>query len=108
MYLHPAPTGYDISFFFYIQEDDFVQLATMHYYAQFGSENSIENARKVVEDCIPITLIETKSQTKWIQMINAAHLQVMHCTWMLPCLVVRMSLPRMTFVILCIMPNTFL
>ena len=48
----------------------------MHYYAQFGSENSIRNARTVVEDCIPITLIETKSQTKWIQMINAAHLQV--------------------------------
>ncbi|XP_062337712.1 unconventional myosin-VIIb [Osmerus eperlanus] len=57
------------------KEDDFVQLAAMHYYAQFGSENSIENARTVVEDCIPITLIETKSQTKWIQMINAAHLQ---------------------------------
>lgn len=48
----------------------------MHYYIQFGSENSKDNMRKVVEECIPIRLIENKSMSKWVQLISTAHLQV--------------------------------
>lgn len=62
--------------FFVIQEDDFVQLAAMYYYVTFGSAISGENAKKVVEECITTELIETKSQGKLIQLVNAAHTQV--------------------------------
>ncbi|CAB1325889.1 unnamed protein product [Coregonus sp. 'balchen'] len=57
------------------KEDDFVQLAAMYYYVTFGSASSGENAKKVVEDCITTELIETKSQGKWIQLVNTAHTQ---------------------------------
>uniref|UniRef100_A0A8C8FL69 Myosin VIIBb n=1 Tax=Oncorhynchus tshawytscha TaxID=74940 RepID=A0A8C8FL69_ONCTS len=58
------------------KEDDFVQLAAMYYYVTFGSAISGENAKKVVEECITTELIETKSQGKLIQLVNAAHTQV--------------------------------
>uniref|UniRef100_A0A674CJZ3 Unconventional myosin-VIIa-like n=1 Tax=Salmo trutta TaxID=8032 RepID=A0A674CJZ3_SALTR len=57
------------------KEDDFVQLAAMYYYVTFGSTNSVENAKKVVGECITTELIETKSQGKWIQLVTAAHTQ---------------------------------
>ncbi|KAL0966745.1 hypothetical protein UPYG_G00299630 [Umbra pygmaea] len=57
------------------KEDDFVQLATMHYFVTFGSANSVDNAKKVVVECIPTERIETKSMGKWIQMLNTAHTQ---------------------------------
>uniref|UniRef100_A0A674CKG4 Unconventional myosin-VIIa-like n=1 Tax=Salmo trutta TaxID=8032 RepID=A0A674CKG4_SALTR len=59
------------------KEDDFVQLAAMYYYVTFGSTNSVENAKKVVGECITTELIETKSQGKWIQLVTAAHTQVL-------------------------------
>uniref|UniRef100_A0A6Q2Y884 Myosin VIIBb n=1 Tax=Esox lucius TaxID=8010 RepID=A0A6Q2Y884_ESOLU len=58
------------------KEDDFVQLAAMHYFVTFGSTNSVENAKKVVEECITTELIETKSLGKWIEMVTTAHTQV--------------------------------
>uniref|UniRef100_A0A4W5PKL4 Myosin VIIB n=1 Tax=Hucho hucho TaxID=62062 RepID=A0A4W5PKL4_9TELE len=58
------------------KEDDLVQLAAMYYYVTFGSAISGENAKKVVEECITTELIETKSQGKLIQLVNAAHTQV--------------------------------
>ncbi|KAI3375240.1 hypothetical protein L3Q82_021746, partial [Scortum barcoo] len=57
------------------KEDDYVQLAAQHYYIQFGSAHSKDNVQKVVEDCITTTLIESKSFTKWVQLISTAHLQ---------------------------------
>ncbi|XP_010900118.4 unconventional myosin-VIIb [Esox lucius] len=57
------------------KEDDFVQLAAMHYFVTFGSTNSVENAKKVVEECITTELIETKSLGKWIEMVTTAHTQ---------------------------------
>ncbi|KAG9343473.1 hypothetical protein JZ751_013639, partial [Albula glossodonta] len=57
------------------KEDDFVQLAAKHFYVQFGANNTLENAKKVVEDCINITLIETKSEARWVQLIKTAHSQ---------------------------------
>uniref|UniRef100_A0A8C7UL55 Myosin VIIBb n=1 Tax=Oncorhynchus mykiss TaxID=8022 RepID=A0A8C7UL55_ONCMY len=59
------------------KEDDFVQLAAMYYYVTFGSTNSVESAKKVVGECITTELIETKSQGKWIQLVTAAHTQVL-------------------------------
>jgi hypothetical protein len=67
-------------FVFVIQEDDFVQLAAMYYYVTFGSTNSVESAKKVVGECITTELIETKSQGKWIQLVTAAHTQVLLLT----------------------------
>lgn len=58
------------------QEDEYVHLAAKHYYIQFGSAYNKENGQKVVEECIATTLIESKSMTKWIQLISTAHLQV--------------------------------
>lgn len=60
------------------KEDDYVQLAVQHYYIQFGSEYNAENARKVVTDCITMTLIENKSMNKWIQLITAGHSQALN------------------------------
>uniref|UniRef100_A0A3Q2XB37 Unconventional myosin-VIIa-like n=1 Tax=Hippocampus comes TaxID=109280 RepID=A0A3Q2XB37_HIPCM len=58
------------------KEDEYIQLATKHYYIQFGSTYSKENVQRVVEDCIAIPLIENKSMAKWIQLISSAYLQV--------------------------------
>uniref|UniRef100_A0A8C7HRK9 Unconventional myosin-VIIb n=1 Tax=Oncorhynchus kisutch TaxID=8019 RepID=A0A8C7HRK9_ONCKI len=60
---------------YHSEKDDFVQLAAMYYYVTFGSAISGENAKKVVEECITTELIETKSQGKLIQLVNAAHTQ---------------------------------
>uniref|UniRef100_A0A3B4WNT7 Unconventional myosin-VIIa-like n=1 Tax=Seriola lalandi dorsalis TaxID=1841481 RepID=A0A3B4WNT7_SERLL len=57
------------------KEDEYVQLATRHYYIRFGSAYNKENVRHVVEECITTQLIENKSMTKWIQLISAALLQ---------------------------------
>uniref|UniRef100_A0A3Q1HJF5 Myosin VIIBb n=1 Tax=Anabas testudineus TaxID=64144 RepID=A0A3Q1HJF5_ANATE len=58
------------------KEDEYVHLAAKHYYIQFGSAYNKENAQKVVEECITTTLIESKSMTRWIELISSAHLQV--------------------------------
>ncbi|XP_061696486.1 unconventional myosin-VIIa-like isoform X2 [Syngnathoides biaculeatus] len=57
------------------KEDDYVLMATKHYYVQFGSTFSKENVQRVVEDCIAIPLIENKSMAKWVQLISSAYLQ---------------------------------
>ncbi|XP_029380560.1 unconventional myosin-VIIb-like, partial [Echeneis naucrates] len=57
------------------KEDEYVQLAMKHYYIRFGSAYSKENVQKVVEECITTQLIESKSMTKWIQLISAVFLQ---------------------------------
>ncbi|XP_068459277.1 unconventional myosin-VIIb-like [Clinocottus analis] len=56
------------------KEDEYVQLAAQHYYIKFGSAYNKDNVQRVVEECIATTLIESKSMTKWIQLISAAHL----------------------------------
>uniref|UniRef100_A0A3Q0RF94 Myosin VIIBb n=1 Tax=Amphilophus citrinellus TaxID=61819 RepID=A0A3Q0RF94_AMPCI len=55
------------------KEDDYIQLAAMHYYIKFGSDYSIENVHRVVDEFIPTQLIESKSKTKWTQFISSAH-----------------------------------
>ncbi|XP_061653732.1 unconventional myosin-VIIa-like [Phyllopteryx taeniolatus] len=57
------------------QEDEYIQMATKHYFIQFGAAYSKENVQRVVEDCIAIPLIENKSMAKWIQLISSAYLQ---------------------------------
>ncbi|TMS09553.1 hypothetical protein E3U43_002212 [Larimichthys crocea] len=54
------------------KEDEYVDLAAKHYYIRFGSEYDKDNVRTVVEECISTPLIESKSMTKWIQLISAA------------------------------------
>ncbi|KAK1879385.1 Unconventional myosin-VIIb [Dissostichus eleginoides] len=57
------------------KEDEYVQMAAQHYYIKFGSAYSRENVQKVVGECIETTLIESKSMSKWIQLISAVILQ---------------------------------
>ncbi|XP_030630586.1 unconventional myosin-VIIa [Chanos chanos] len=54
------------------KEDDYIQLAAKHYYTQYGSSVSPANLKKVVQECINISLIEKKSETKLIQLVNTA------------------------------------
>ncbi|XP_008275923.1 unconventional myosin-VIIa-like [Stegastes partitus] len=53
------------------QEDDYVQLAAMHYYIRFGSRCRRERVQGVVDECIPTHLIENRSMTTWIQFISS-------------------------------------
>lgn len=48
----------------------------MHYYIKFGSEYSVENFTRVVDECITTQLIESKSKTRWTQFISSAHKEV--------------------------------
>ncbi|XP_071373725.1 unconventional myosin-VIIb [Centroberyx affinis] len=57
------------------KEDDFVQLAAKHLYIQHGSDSSPENVKDAVQDCINSSLLEAKSEAKWLQMVDTAHAQ---------------------------------
>lgn len=62
------------------QEDDYVQLAAKHLYIQHGSGSSPEHAKEVVQECINTSLLESKSEAKWVQMVSTAHAEVSHST----------------------------
>uniref|UniRef100_A0A671VEU5 Myosin VIIBb n=1 Tax=Sparus aurata TaxID=8175 RepID=A0A671VEU5_SPAAU len=57
------------------KEDEYVHMAAQHYYIQFGSAFNKDNVQKVVDECIATQLIESKSMSKWIQLISTAVLQ---------------------------------
>ncbi|XP_056133744.1 unconventional myosin-VIIa [Lampris incognitus] len=57
------------------KEDDLVQLAAKHLYIQHGSDSSPENVKAVVLDCINTSLLEAKTEAKWLQMVSADHAQ---------------------------------
>uniref|UniRef100_A0A668AG22 Si:ch73-194h10.2 n=1 Tax=Myripristis murdjan TaxID=586833 RepID=A0A668AG22_9TELE len=57
------------------REDDFVQLAAKHLYIQHGTDGSPENVKEAVQDCINSSLLEAKSEAKWLQMVSTAHAQ---------------------------------
>ncbi|XP_039618680.1 unconventional myosin-VIIa [Polypterus senegalus] len=54
------------------KEHDLIQLTVQHYYIQFNLQLSGENSRKVVQDCITYSLLEEKSESKWVQLINGS------------------------------------
>uniref|UniRef100_A0A3B4VH14 Unconventional myosin-VIIa-like n=1 Tax=Seriola dumerili TaxID=41447 RepID=A0A3B4VH14_SERDU len=58
------------------KEEDLVQLAAKHLYVQHGSDSSPENVKQAVQDCINSSLLEAKSEAKWVQMISTAHAEV--------------------------------
>ena len=60
----------------FTQEDDFVQLAAKHLYIQHGSDSSPENVKAAVQDCVKSSLLEAKSEDKWLQMVGSAHTEV--------------------------------
>lgn len=62
------------------QEDDLVELAAKHLYIQHGSDSSPEHVKDAVQDCINNSLLEAKSEAKWVQMVGTAHAQVSHST----------------------------
>ncbi|XP_030290252.1 unconventional myosin-VIIa [Sparus aurata] len=55
------------------KEDDYVQLAAKHLYIQHGSGSSPEHVKEVVQECINTSLLESKSEAKWVQMVSTAH-----------------------------------
>uniref|UniRef100_A0A8K9UUE2 Myosin VIIBa n=1 Tax=Oncorhynchus mykiss TaxID=8022 RepID=A0A8K9UUE2_ONCMY len=57
------------------KDDDIVQLSAKHFYVQHGSDCSLDNAKTVVQDCINASLLEAKTQDKWLQMVSTAHAQ---------------------------------
>ncbi|XP_070689056.1 unconventional myosin-VIIb [Pempheris klunzingeri] len=57
------------------KEDDFVQLAAKHLYVQHGSDSSPDYVKEAVQDCINSSLLEAKSEAKWVQMVSTAHEQ---------------------------------
>uniref|UniRef100_A0A4W6DHW4 Myosin VIIBa n=1 Tax=Lates calcarifer TaxID=8187 RepID=A0A4W6DHW4_LATCA len=57
------------------KEDDFVQLAAKHLYIQHGSDSSPENVKQAVQESINNSLLEAKSEAKWVQMVSTAHAQ---------------------------------
>lgn len=58
------------------QEDDYVDLAAKHLYIQHGSDSRPENVKDVVQDCISNSLLETKTESNWVQMVSTAYAQV--------------------------------
>eukprot|EP00064_Thunnus_orientalis_P003654 superscaffoldBa00000309_g3665 len=57
------------------REDDFVQLAAKHLYIQHGSDSSPEKVKAAVQDCVKSSLLEDKSEDKWVQIVSTAHAQ---------------------------------
>uniref|UniRef100_A0A3Q3GXY4 Unconventional myosin-VIIa-like n=1 Tax=Labrus bergylta TaxID=56723 RepID=A0A3Q3GXY4_9LABR len=57
------------------KEDDLAQLAAKHLYVQHGSDSSPEHVKETVQDCINNSLLEAKSEAKWVQMVSTAHAQ---------------------------------
>lgn len=58
------------------QADEYVSLAAMHYYIQFGPAYNRKDVQQVVEECITTELIKSRGMTKWIDLIGSTHLQV--------------------------------
>ncbi|KAM3619073.1 uncharacterized protein V6R79_002572 [Siganus canaliculatus] len=57
------------------KQEDVVQLVAKHLYIKNGSDNSPRNVKEVVEECISASLLDTKPEAKWVQMISTAHAQ---------------------------------
>ncbi|XP_026199603.1 unconventional myosin-VIIb [Anabas testudineus] len=57
------------------KEDDLVQLAAKHLYIQHGADSSLQNVKGAVQECINNSLLEAKSEAKWVQMVSTAHAQ---------------------------------
>lgn len=62
----------------FMQEDDFVQLTAKHLYIQNGSDSSPEKVKAAVQECINSSLLDAKSEDKWVQMVSTAHTEVSH------------------------------
>lgn len=65
-----------INMYLTLQQDEYIELATKHYYTRFGTSFSRVNVQRVVEECITTPLIESKSMNKWIELISTALSQV--------------------------------
>ncbi|XP_030582566.1 unconventional myosin-VIIa [Archocentrus centrarchus] len=57
------------------KEDDYVDITAKHLYIQHGSDSRPENVKEAVQDCISNSLLEAKSEAKWVQMVSTAHAQ---------------------------------
>ncbi|XP_071343259.1 unconventional myosin-VIIa isoform X2 [Trachinotus anak] len=55
------------------KEDELVELAAKHLYIQHGSDSSPEKVKQAVQDSIKTSLLEAKSEDKWVQMVSTTH-----------------------------------
>ncbi|XP_029988616.1 unconventional myosin-VIIa [Sphaeramia orbicularis] len=62
------------------KEDDFIEFAAKHLYITHGSDSSPEHVKEAVQECIKNTLLEAKSEAKWVQMVSSAHAQGQYLT----------------------------
>lgn len=58
------------------QEEEYVSLAAMHYYIQFGPACNREALQQAVEECIAPALIERRGRTEWVDLVRSARSQV--------------------------------
>ncbi|KAJ0065199.1 hypothetical protein NL108_006548 [Boleophthalmus pectinirostris] len=57
------------------KQDDLVDLAAKHLYIQHGSQSSPSEVKEAIQDCINNTVLEAKTEAKWVQMVSTAHSQ---------------------------------
>ncbi|XP_077573092.1 unconventional myosin-VIIb [Stigmatopora nigra] len=57
------------------KEDILVKLTAQHLYIQHGSQNGGEAVKEAVRACVGNSLLESKSEAKWVQMVSTAHAQ---------------------------------
>ncbi|XP_028300925.1 unconventional myosin-VIIa [Gouania willdenowi] len=59
------------------KEDDLVRLAAQHLYIQHGSSSTSDHVKEAVQDCVRNSLLEAKSEDKWVQLVSTAHTQAL-------------------------------
>ncbi|XP_069006967.1 unconventional myosin-VIIa [Embiotoca jacksoni] len=57
------------------KEDDVIELAAKHLYIQHNSDSSPEHVKEAVLECFNSSLLEAKSEAKWVQLVSTAHAQ---------------------------------
>ncbi|XP_011472695.1 unconventional myosin-VIIb [Oryzias latipes] len=57
------------------KEDDIVELTAKHLYIQHGRDSRPDYVKEAVQECVSNSLLEAKSEAKWVQMVSTAHSQ---------------------------------
>uniref|UniRef100_A0A3P9LF06 Si:ch73-194h10.2 n=1 Tax=Oryzias latipes TaxID=8090 RepID=A0A3P9LF06_ORYLA len=57
------------------KEDDIVELTAKHLYIQHGHDSRPDYVKEAVQECVSNSLLEAKSEAKWVQMVSTAHSQ---------------------------------
>lgn len=55
-----------------------MELTAKHLYIQHGRDSRPDYVKEAVQECVSNSLLEAKSEAKWVQMVSTAHSQVSH------------------------------